>query len=114
MSVGVERLCDEHAMAVLAASLRRYVALELPKAAIRQRATVLRPDVPTSGRVNSKWHYHAPASIGPTGIAGGVESSPSSALALGEGVLRGAGSAMAAGGLPAGRVAEALCAFSSG
>jgi len=41
-----QRLRDEHAVAVSAASLRRYVALELPQAAVRQRATVLRPDVP--------------------------------------------------------------------
>lgn len=41
-----QRLRDEHAVSVSAASLRRYVALELPQAATRQRATVLRPDVP--------------------------------------------------------------------
>ena len=41
-----QRLRDEHAVAVSAASLRRYVALALPQAAVWQRATVLRPDVP--------------------------------------------------------------------
>ena len=41
-----QRLRDEHGVAVSAASVRRYVALELPQAATLQRATVLRPDVP--------------------------------------------------------------------
>jgi transposase len=55
-----QRLCDEHGLAVGISSFRRFVASEFPDESLRERVTVLRPDVEAGEEVQIDYGHLGP------------------------------------------------------